>query len=139
MADATLNLATAVQEMLLQETMDTAAPPETVVSALCQGHAVKETKDKNKLASGYRSKNSGSKQQGPCFSCGKENHLHQNCKFHDAKCFKCNRCGHIAATCKSRTSASIAQTSCKPRVQHMISDVVLSVTSDISLGKPALD
>ena len=132
LADATLNLATAVQETLLQETVDTAAPPETVVSALRQGHAVKETKDKNKLASGYRSKNSGSKQQGPCFSCGKENHLRQNCKFRDAKCFKCNRRGHIAAACKSRTSASIAQTSCKPRVQHMISDVVLSVTSDIS-------
>ncbi len=117
-----------MQETLLQETVDTAAPPERVVSALHQGQAVKEIHDEHRVNGRHRSKKGERDQRGPCYSCGKKNHLRQDCKFRSAKCFKCERIGHIAAACKSAAPPM----SRKPRVQHMVSDVVLNVASDVS-------
>ncbi len=37
----------------------------------------------------------------PCLSCGRKNHLREDCRFRDATCYSCGKRGHIAPACKS--------------------------------------
>ena len=39
---------------------------------------------------------------GPCYRCGRANHVPKECKFRDAECHYCKKRGHIATACRAR-------------------------------------
>ena len=43
-----------------------------------------------------------SKQEQPCYRCGRSNHAPASCKFRNAVCHACGKKGHIAPACRSK-------------------------------------
>ena len=94
-----------IQKRLLSE-----AEPVTLKKALEVAVAV-EAADKNakELQSTENAQlgkvkrtNPMHKSEKPCYSCGKNDHTPNNCKYQDFVCRNCSKKGHLAKVCRSR-------------------------------------
>lgn len=95
-----LTIESAIQDCLLAESVQKAANP-SVPSVSSVRRAVSHRSQATDKSNGPKEAK-GARQFHRCFSCGKDNHLRNNCKFRDAKCHSCGKVGHISVVCRSR-------------------------------------
>ncbi|KAJ8046093.1 Cellular nucleic acid-binding protein [Holothuria leucospilota] len=80
---------------------------------LKQGHPTSREQvlriPKGKTTSRNQQGNASKPKFKPCYRCGKDNHLPDDCYFKDKLCNNCGKKGHISKVCRSRKVKQVAK------------------------------